>query len=550
MSHMRQHRYKHLLPMLMSMILLAVFLVVYLYKNYKTSSQDLQGQTQLYLENAFKTAESQMFDKMLIELRGVSIFDRHSPGQNDVKIEKRNISFAKVDTTKTAVMKAITLSSKAITDILDTKSNPLNRDSTKKLQIRMSDRDSMNFDTLLLTNHVANNFTRKISFIRVDSISGKNADNMVWIDDPQPATQKPKQVSVANRSNVKVKISIKNDSLGIDSTISGQQITDIKLVKNLFQENIKKAGIHINHFITEDSLSRGNSKNPEYCELITGKKYFLNIDNNQRYLLIKLAPDFVISLLLFIAVGFAFYHLISSYNKNQELSDLKDDFLRNMTHELKTPLATMGVAIEALQNFKADGDKQLREEYLRIAENENFKLSNLVDKVLTITNHLDNQTQPYENTHLPNLTEEVLHSFKLRLDQKSTQYRLENRLTDSYYQLNQQVLTMIQHNLIDNAIKYNHAPEPLINIKLDENNTHLFISVNDNGTLIDATHQQKIFEKFYRIPHGNVHDVKGHGLGLYIVQQLVNSIKGTIQLETTEKGNHFIIQLPKVKTHS
>lgn len=85
---MRQHRYKHLLPMLMSMILLAVFLVVYLYKNYKTSSQDLQGQTQLYLENAFKTAESQMFDKMLIELRGVSIFDRHSPGQNDVKIEK------------------------------------------------------------------------------------------------------------------------------------------------------------------------------------------------------------------------------------------------------------------------------------------------------------------------------------------------------------------------------------------------------------------------------------------------------------------------------
>lgn len=459
--------------MLFSMVLLAVFLLAYMSKNYKAIESDLRKQAQLNLENAFKTAENQHFDKMFIELKGFSFLAKsdssfHQPVQNE-----RRLSMINIDTLKTSTVKAIAITS-------DPTFSPPN-------------------------------------------LPGK---------------------TILNDSKISVKINLKSDSLKIDTSFFHNNETDLRHVKALFDANIKKAGLNINYFITEDSLKKGHHLNPEYCEIFSSKEYYLNIDGNFVYIFKKLLADIILSLLLFLAVGFAFYHIMTSYRKNQEIFDLKEDFIRNMTHELKTPLATMGVAIEALQNFEADGDKNIRDEYLRIAETENHKLNNLVDKVLSISNHIDNQTENTQLTHLTVLVDEILQAFKLRLDQKHIQTKVVSELNQDQHLIHQQVIAMALHNLIDNAIKYINAPSPVINIHLKDSYKEITIMVSDNGSPIEDAHRSRIFEKFYRIPHGNIHDVKGHGLGLYIVQKLITSVKGSIRLETNDQGNHFIIQFP------
>lgn len=471
---MPYQRLKQLLPMIVSIVLLASFLVVYLYRNYNNIESELNKQAQLYLENAFKTAESQMFDKMLIELKGVSVFHKKDKGTKDLKWVDRKMSVFTFDTmTKTSV-KSVSL--------------------------------------------------------------GNKTGSMVL---------KPRKDNLPPDTSISVKIEIKSDSLKLDTAFNNTEMSDFVLVKAIFEKNINEAGLYINYALTDDSLKRGEITNPKYSEIFTGKKYYLNIDNNNWYIINKLMPDILLSVLLFVAVVFAFYHMISSYKKNQELYDLKDDFVRNMTHELKTPLATMGVAIEALQNFKADGDKLLRAEYLRIAESENMKLNDLVDKVLSTTRHLDTKTNSYENVHLPQLIDEILESFKLRLEQRSIQYSVTNRLIMETAHINHQVIAMAIHNLIDNAIKYIHHSSPILEIHLYDDDKNIFISIKDNGTRIPHEYAGRIFEKFFRIPQGNVHDVKGHGLGLFIVRKLLLSVKGNIRLKILNEGNEFLIEVSK-----
>jgi signal transduction histidine kinase len=531
--------------MLISLVLLALFLLAYLYKNYRKSESDLRDQTQLYMENAFKSAEAQMFDRIFLELNGVSIFSRRANSHNPQRKSISDITFMKAYSQNTP---HINISDKKLMDTIHAETLTDRIDSLIKLELKLKKKGSVHIGSTFSKSQKKST-NRKISFIGFDTLTDKQLENVVWSNDTLLTEVKTLNKQWSDSSKVKIKINVKSDSIRKDTAFELRQMTDIEFVKKNFKDIIVKAGIDIHYLFTEDSLKRGDLRNPKYSELMSGKEIYLNIDNNQWYLIKKLIPDIIISILLFMAVCFAFYHLITSHRKNQALSDLKDDFMRNMTHELKTPLATIGVAIEALQNFKADGDKQLRDEYLRIAENENYKLSNLVDKVLSISGHLDHQNALTDDVHLPNLAEDIIQSFKLRLDQKSIHTKIDNRLTHSHFQLNQQVLAMVMHNLIDNAIKYNHTAEPVIHVKLEEDDENLYMTIHDNGSPVDNHHKQKIFEKFYRIPSGNVHDVKGHGLGLYIVKQLISSVNGSITLQTDEQGNHFIVRLPKINAH-
>ncbi|MBK7231197.1 MAG: ATP-binding protein [Saprospiraceae bacterium] len=103
---------------------------------------------------------------------------------------------------------------------------------------------------------------------------------------------------------------------------------------------------------------------------------------------------------------------------------------------------------------------------------------------------------------------------------------------------------MILHNLIENALKYNKSQDPRVVVSLKRTGDHLFVSIEDNGKPIQVEHVDKIFDRFYRIPSGNIHNEKGHGLGLYIVKQLVRSLRGKIRLRTTEVSNIFELSIP------
>ncbi|NOT35949.1 MAG: HAMP domain-containing histidine kinase [Saprospiraceae bacterium] len=464
---------KQLLPIIVSMLLLALFLGIYLFRNYQSADKELKKQAQLYLENAFKTAESQIFDKMIIELKGYSVFQKDS-ALNDLK------------------------------------------------------------------------WIEQVSMVHSDTFQSKGIKSIFLEDHVSKAIIKTRKDSVISDSNFNIKIAINSNSMNLDTTITGKDKVDLETVKNIFDINIKKNGFAIHYILTNDSSKTGRSDNPKYNEVFTGQQFFLNVDENKLYLFRKIMPDLLLSSLLFLAMSFTFYYIFSSNKRNQELYELKDDFVRNMTHELKTPLATMSVAIEALQSFREDADKNLTAEYLRIAESENQKLSHLVDKVLSISKHLDNESLHVENINLPQLIHEVSESFKLRFDQKGIYYSFINNLKTSNFYSNPQVIAMTLHNLLDNAIKYIDTESPEIILECRDDEKNIFISVKDNGKAISKEHSERIFEKFYRIPQGNIHNIKGHGLGLYIVQKLLSSIKAIIRLESNDQGNQFNIQIPKL----
>jgi two-component system phosphate regulon sensor histidine kinase PhoR len=143
------------------------------------------------------------------------------------------------------------------------------------------------------------------------------------------------------------------------------------------------------------------------------------------------------------------------------------------------------------------------------------------------------------------LTNEIVESFKLKASQKNITLDVINNASQEDLYVNQQILVMCLHNLIDNAIKYIKSDQPRITINIHESTKDFVIAVVDNGIPIPEEQKSKIFEKFYRIPQGDVHDVKGHGLGLYIVSQLANSLKGNVTLTTDNDGNTFSLSIPK-----
>jgi two-component system phosphate regulon sensor histidine kinase PhoR len=348
---------------------------------------------------------------------------------------------------------------------------------------------------------------------------------------------------IAGDSNLNVRIQIKSDSLKMETTFGEFRHAEISEVEKIFMENLKKSGLDIRFSISEDSLQQGQSANPEHEEMFSSTTFYLNVDGNNRYIFGKIFYEILLAAGLFLAVLFAFYSMMRSYNKKQEIYQLRDDFMRNMTHELKTPIATIGVALEAVQNFRPGEDEVLRQEYFRIAESENQKLNALVDKVLSVSQTMDSSAVKQEQIHLPTLLEEMVDSFQLRANQHGVSMFYEDLATEKYVRSDQQMLVMLVHNLVDNAIKYVRAENPEVRVSLYNSPGKIHIAVSDNGIPIPETYREKIFEKFYRVPSGDVHDVKGHGIGLYMVAQLALALKGKIALESVKAGNNFVFTL-------
>ena len=231
--------------------------------------------------------------------------------------------------------------------------------------------------------------------------------------------------------------------------------------------------------------------------------------------------------------------------RQQRLAALKNEFISNITHELKTPIATVGVAIEALKNFNAIDDPKRTKEYLDISQNELQRLSLLVDKVLKLSMFEKKEVElKYETVDLKEVVEEVVGSLKLQFEKNNARVTVTNEgnlilLADRLH------LLSVVFNLLDNAIKY--SKENLsVQINLAERDNAIALTVTDNGIGIDAEYKEKIFEKFFRVPHGDTHNAKGYGLGLSYVARVIEQHKGTIAVETQPGiGTSFIITLPK-----
>lgn len=228
---------------------------------------------------------------------------------------------------------------------------------------------------------------------------------------------------------------------------------------------------------------------------------------------------------------------------------MKNDFINNMTHELKTPISSISLAAQMLNDDAIAKNETTLKHLGGVINDDTKRLRFLVEKVLQMS-MFDRKNAVFKKKELDinEMVENAAHSFALRVEHTGGRIMQDIGAVDSAIYVDEVHFTNVIFNLMDNAIKYRKPDGPLNIVLSTWNDTErLYLSVKDNGIGIKKDNQKKIFEKFYRVHTGNVHDVKGFGLGLAYVKKIVDLHGGEIKVESEYgKGTSFIISLPKI----
>jgi len=250
-------------------------------------------------------------------------------------------------------------------------------------------------------------------------------------------------------------------------------------------------------------------------------------------------------IILIISIVFTIFTIVHQ----KKVSEVKTDFINNMTHELKTPIATSSLAAEMMQRDEVIVNPEKIKKYASIILDENNRLQNQVEQVLHVA-ILESGNQRFKIRHIDTheLINAVMNSFELRITEANIKINLTYDAPNQYIMGDKIHLLNIFYNLIDNAIKYTPI-NPAIDICTWNENDSIVISVKDNGIGIGKEYQQHIFRNLYRVPTGNIHEVRGFGLGLYYVKTVVEQLNGKVEL-TSElgKGSNFELVFPSALT--
>jgi two-component system phosphate regulon sensor histidine kinase PhoR len=252
----------------------------------------------------------------------------------------------------------------------------------------------------------------------------------------------------------------------------------------------------------------------------------------------------VYSSVIIILIIIFFTYVINLLLKQKKLSEVKADFINNMTHELRTPISTIGLSAEALVQSSVLNDPQRLQGYVNIIKNENERLKSQVDRVLQIAT-LDPKKVNFklEQLSVNEIIQRAAQTFHVRIDERGGQLDLHLDAPRDRILGDRLHFTNVIYNLLDNASKYSKEA-PMIEISTHNEGAQIMIRVKDNGIGIGKQHLSNIFEKFYRVPTGNIHDVRGFGLGLFYVKTVVQAHKGKIKVESEPgQGSSFIIML-------
>jgi two-component system phosphate regulon sensor histidine kinase PhoR len=241
----------------------------------------------------------------------------------------------------------------------------------------------------------------------------------------------------------------------------------------------------------------------------------------------------------------AFYVTISTLLRQKKLSEIKNDFINNMTHEFKTPLATISLAVDALRNEKVIQDREKSGYFTGIIKEENRRMNKQVETILQAS-LLDRQDQQLNlrPLHAHQVIQEAMENFQLQLEGKNGSAELQLNAKNDLIEADEVHFMNLITNLIDNAVKYSKE-NPLIKITTHGTTKSLVIRIEDNGIGMSKETQRRIFEKFYRAHTGNLHNVKGFGLGLSYVKTIVEAQRGKIKVDSTiGKGTTFTLEFP------
>lgn len=267
--------------------------------------------------------------------------------------------------------------------------------------------------------------------------------------------------------------------------------------------------------------------------------------NEQRYIISQIWWLLIISGLFVLVIVVLFYHTVSTIIRQKKLSDMKNDFINNMTHEFKTPVSTISLACEALCDKDVVKSADMAQAYIRIISEENKRLGMMAEKILQASVIEKGQLQmKAEPCNMHDIISSAAQKTQLQIESRNGNLVVELGATEFTITGDRMHLTNVILNLLDNALKYS-PQSPAITLSTANLNKSLIVSCADKGIGISKPDQARIFEKLYRVPTGNIHDVKGFGLGLSYVKAIVEAHKGSISLQSElRKGSVFTIELP------
>jgi len=285
-------------------------------------------------------------------------------------------------------------------------------------------------------------------------------------------------------------------------------------------------------------------------DLNTHQSYRLWIEPVTQLVLKQMSGILATSLVILIILIFAFWVLIRTILRQKTLEEMKSDFTNNITHELKTPIAVAYAANDALLNFNQAEDKTQRDKYLRICQEQLQRLSGLVEQILSMSMERRKTFRLHpEVLSVGDILEPLIEQHTLK-SEKPVHISVDIEPEDLALTADRTHFSNIISNLIDNAIKYS-PEEAEVNIRCRQINAAeqgelVEIAISDRGIGIAPEKQSHIFDKFYRVPTGNLHDVKGYGLGLFYVKTMVGKHGGSISVKSEPgKGSTFVVRLNK-----
>ncbi len=346
---------------------------------------------------------------------------------------------------------------------------------------------------------------------------------------------------------------------GIHSALDDYIEINIQVYDSLLTESLREDGIttpHLTELINmRDSTIEATCTN-DSMYVPTNKAlvfdYSFNLNNKHLYR-VRLEPiDSIVwkqmtgilltSAAIVLLLAFSFYYLIHTILRQKTLEEMKADFTNNITHELKTPLAVAYAANDAMLNFEQTEVK--RKEYMQVIQNQLKHLSELIEHILSMSMESRKNFRLHpEAINLEEMIDSLTRQHTLKAD-KPVEFSVKYATHGLIIHADRVHLYNVLSNLLDNAIKYSRDSAQ-VDISVWKTPEGIKLSVKDKGIGIPADKLELIYDRFYRVPTGNLHDVKGYGLGLYYVKTMVEKHGGTITVQSTPgKGSEFTIQIP------
>jgi signal transduction histidine kinase len=382
-----------------------------------------------------------------------------------------------------------------------------------------------------------------------DSVSEKNI------------TVKKDSMNVVVLRGQRMKSAVKNALMQyVFTPDSAEQRTNRREVEKALTESFKNAGLPENFdfavkkntgnlsFLRDTSADLVNKlkETPFRAPLFPsdrnpkGDELLVSINDHHNLIIRELWPQFLISLLFTISLIVIFAMTFREALKQKKISEIRNDFINNMTHEFKTPIATISLAADTVMNEAVIHDPESVRKYSEIIKRENRRMNEQVEKVLELALTEKKELKlVYEPVDLNELLARLVSVMQLQVQSRNGKINFEKQEHAVMINGDEFHLEKIFLNLLDNAIKYSKEA-PVINISLSPVNGHVIVEIKDNGIGIPADEQKRIFDRFYRIPTGDRHDVKGFGLGLSYVKSIMELHDGKIELESQPgKGSIF-----------